>query len=100
MEEEKNVWWLKSKLFLTNLITTLISLFVLFIDEINSVFNNNLEFLRTVFEGKNLIILLVVVGLINTIAKTKKQQDKVTLKNPKKKKKSKKQVDTPEVEEA
>lgn len=78
--ETKNIYWLKSKMFLTNLFTAIFTVAIFFIEELSVLLNENFEFLKGITEGKYLAILIVVICVLNAFAKTRNQQDKVVLK--------------------
>lgn len=92
-----NRWWLKSKIFLTNIISAILSILMLFSSELSDLLNDNLSFLKDYLTQDKLLIALIVLALVNAISKTKKNQDTVVLKkkndNVKKKTKKTKEAD-------
>lgn len=94
--QEVKIWWLKSKLFLVNLITALLSSLYFFIDEIKEMLGDNVAYFKEVLSGKTVLIILIILSVVNAISKTSKNQSSVVLKkkndNCTKKKKANKNV--------
>lgn len=77
--DKKNVYWLKSKMFLTDLITAILSFSAFFVDEMASLLNDNFDFLKDRVGEKYIYLFIFVVCIFNTFYKMRYNQPKVVM---------------------